>query len=377
MINISSNFSLAFKIDCFDLEEFLSSSFASMNSLVAIYNPYSGFKLCRLRSGKIKTVSVFPFNEMKLLPRNGFFREIMLFPIVLFYSIFVTAAVLRRYELRSVLVDNTYIAGLVFPLCKIFASCSAIYCAHDWFVVDSSAVISNSSRARKLIGFFIFRFFDLIATKLSDCHYEYSSLVIRLRSKSRFCNHLIKKKELSFMGYRPFNGVDQPSGSRGRNILYFGSVPDVDALREFVRKIHGTDFKVHYAGSSSVRHLGDFSPNFVFHGFLGDIEVNELMAKCNFGLCVGRIGSHSEKVISSKFVDYLKNGIIPIVPASMAEMFSIVNDFSVGLSETEFFENVNSGWQGMEARCTRLRESMVVYNSQRLLNQFDRLLGTH
>ena len=360
----------AIKVDCFDLDEFLSTSLVALNSLVLIYNPYAGFELVRIRNGNKKSIRVIKLSSLIPSWVEGYYRELIAFPIVICCSLSQFFYAVKNYNCRYVFSDNTYIAGVLFPLSSIFLNAKLVYCAHDWFIVDFSAQSSTSELLRKFISWSIFRFFDAIATGLADLHYEYSKIVISLRSNSVFGGNRIKKKSLSMLGYtsdknRSLNPLD------AKNIVYFGSVPDVISLVEFLSDIKDTGFILHYAGNGDLKFFEDKFINFVFHGFLGDSELNMLFSNCAFGLCVGRPGSHSERVISSKFIDYLKHGVIPIVPEFMSEMFELVSTFSVGFSDADFKKKACGNWINLADDCLALKSNIERFRQDCSINQFN------
>ena len=362
------------KVDCFDLNEFFSSTFVKTNSLVAVYNPFSGFDLLRIHNGRIKRISIFRFCDKKIIPSQGYLREVMVFPLVLFYASIFFVQAYRRYNLKSVMTDNSYIAGFIFPICKLLRINKLVYCAHDWFIPDFRREREIAFLIRRILSWVVFRISDLIATMCADIHYEYSSSIIKMRSMTFLSSHKVIKKEISFFG-SSFNG-NRNSQTIGKqcNIIYLGSVPDLGSFIRFLGKLANTGCRIHYVGNSNIQFLENEHQNIEYHGFLENKDINTVMEKCDFGLCVGIPGSHSEFVISSKFIDYLKHDVIPIVPRFMHEMFHLVEEFRVGVSEEEFVMNANNDWDVLARDAVTIRKNIKIFRSARLVNNFDQML---
>ena len=364
----------AIKIDCFDLNEFFSSAFVNKNSLVAVYNPYAGFELLRICKGRVMRASTFRFSDQRIIPSQGYVREAIVLPLVLYYAFSLFISVYRRYCIKAVMTDNSYIAGFIFPICKLLNIDKLVYCAHDWFVLDFRRIRELPLFIRRIFSWLVFRTSDLIATLCADIHYEYSASVIESRAKSFLGFRKIIKKEISFVGLSANEHRNYQTIGKHSKIVYLGSVPDLESFIHFLHRLENTEFQIHYAGNLNIQFLEAAHNNFKYHGFLENSDISALMRQCDFGLCVGIPGSHSERVISSKFIDYLTYDVIPIVPRFMREMFCLVDEFRVGLSEEEFVSNANADWDGLVRDAVVIRKNISSFRSARLINYFDRVL---
>jgi len=312
----------AYKIEAYDLDDFISSVERFDSSIVFIFNPSGGEEIYSNLS-KISKNRVF-LNT--LLKKNlPMFYKFFFFPIF-FLDLIITALRIftstHNSKIKLAYVDNTYVASIFVVLKKLHRIDRLIYASHDWLYYQDSSI------QKKIFGRFFLLFDKWIALNADEiiCHTE----EVRALRESAYQKYNLNQKVI----FPYFKIKDNIENTDTNKIVFLGLATEFSGVEVTLNSIDNEDFNLYHYGpeSDTSKQCSHKSKNYKYMGMFSRKDLCEKISNSLLGVnIVISNQSHTALTIPSKVIDYLRCGLPVVITKESGPIYKFIEKYQLGI----------------------------------------------
>lgn len=341
---------LAYKVESFDTECFKEDLIAYDSEVILLVFNKNGVRVVFKPSDivlkhQLLTFFHFPAPALDyiLYPCFFIFDHLRIFIMFLWLSL--------KYDLKVVLVENTYVAAMVGVLKKMRLIKKCIYFPGDWLAGSQTkrGIWSHLGNNR------MFPFFDYWACRFSDVTWNCTEAIATARHQH--WGRTISKKERVFYNRLKIKTKSKQANTICKKIVFLGLVREDSGIDIVIKSLK--DIKEHFdvtlkiIGSNEGRinqvtalarqyHVADLLE---YLGYISRAEFDQALSDCFCGInLITQLNSYTPKTLPAKIFDYWQYLLPVVVTKNIGPTADLIETQKLGLviepNEKQFVETV-------------------------------------
>ncbi|MBU1086242.1 MAG: glycosyltransferase [Candidatus Omnitrophica bacterium] len=352
---------LAYKVDSFDNESFAEDvKVFSKKSIILFFNK-DGVSV-HYKPDDV----VLKKQLLKFIKLSSHKMDYIMYPFVFCMDHFrlslLFLKILIFYKVNTVVVENTFVAGILALYRKLRIFKRLIYLPGDWLAgckAKKQGLWSNIGSNS------IFPIFDFMACRGSDITLNCTKRIAQEREA--FWGKKITNFEAEFQSRLVFKITKNLSAKKRNKVLFMGKMRQDSGLElivkslSFIRKEIDISLKIFGAINLQYEYIKNLAKDYgveaaiEFHGYLDRERFEDMMSDCFCGInLITSTDSYTAKTLPAKVFDYLQYLLPVIVTENIGQTSELVKEFKLG-------EVINSNEKELVDALKKIFESQPVY----------------